>query len=298
MRPVRPRRPARPGRCLDRVDAQRPGLPRDGAGVLGAVARVLLQAPLDEVGDAVRHRRRQRRRLVVQVLPGDVGRRRAVEGASPGQALVGDDAEGVDVGRRADGPAGRLLGRQVGGGAHDEPRRLVVRARALREPGDPEVGDLHRAVVAHHEVAGLDVAVDDAHRVRGLQRVGGLRDDVEGAVDGQGALAGQLGRQRLAVDQLHDQPGADAVGRLAEVVHRGDAGVLQRARVPGLGAEPLARALVRPRPQQLEGHGSLEHQVGGAPDLGRPAPCQLRLEPVAPGDRRRRHAFTARAPPT
>ena len=51
-----------------------------------------------------------------------------------------------------------------------------MRVRGL---GDPEVGDLDPPVL-HQDVAGLDVPVDDAGRVRGGEAGGGVGTDARG----------------------------------------------------------------------------------------------------------------------
>ena len=101
------------------------------------------------LGDVAQHHRH--RRLGV------------VEGRRAGEQLVRDAADRVEVGPRTDVARHRLLGRHVGrrpdrraGGGH-----VGARARLLRRLRDPEVGDLDRAVLGHHQVLGLEVAVHD-----------------------------------------------------------------------------------------------------------------------------------------
>src|SRR5581483_11818765 len=148
-------------------------------------------------------------------------------------------------------------------------------------PRDAEVGDLHRAVVTHQDVAGLDVAVDDAGIVGRLQRERDLADHVERPVDRQPALARQDARQRLAVDELHDEVGESV--RLAVVVDVGDAGVRQRRGGPGLGAEPLheTRLAGDLRAQDLHGNGSIEDVVVAPPDFAHAAAADTTVQRVA-----------------
>ena len=61
---------------------------------------------------------------------------------------------------------------------------LLSRARA----GDAEVGD-QRVPVGHHHVFGLDVAMDDALRVRVAERVGDFERDLDRVVDRELLLA-------------------------------------------------------------------------------------------------------------
>ena len=60
---------------------------------------------------------------------------------------------------------------------HREGRRDFVLARQA------EVEQLHVAVGPHHDVVGLDVAMDDPGDVRDRQRLGDLARDVDRAVD-------------------------------------------------------------------------------------------------------------------
>ena len=167
-------------------------------------------------------------------------------GRDAGQALVADDAEGVDVGGRGDLHALRLLGGEVLRGAHDHAG--AGERGGVAGLGDAEVGQLDHAVRADQQVARLDVAVHDAGPVRGRQPVGGLAEHVQRPVDGQRALVVQDRDQRLALDELHDQEGellgAAVVDGLAVVVDRGDVRVGQRRGVPGLVAEPGEEARV------------------------------------------------------
>ena len=83
-------------------------------------------------------------RRVVHVLVGDGHRVVAGEGRPAADHLVEHDAERVEVAAGIDGEALRLLGREVGGGAHDRAGlgQVCSVARA-HGPGDAEVGDLH-----------------------------------------------------------------------------------------------------------------------------------------------------------
>ena len=94
-------------------------------------------------------------------------------------------------------------------------RRLGQRA------GDAEVGDLHPALAGHQDVAGLDVAVDEAPVVRGGERAGRLGDEPRRGARRQGAAPPDDRREVLALDELHDDERPDRVR--AVVVDRDDA---------------------------------------------------------------------------
>ena len=75
----------------------------------------------------------------------------------------------IEVGAGVELHAHRLLGRRVAGGAEHRARRLGP-ARLGERAGQAEVGDAHDAVLVEQQVRGLDVAVQDAARVRVLER--------------------------------------------------------------------------------------------------------------------------------
>ena len=84
-----------------------------------------------------------------------------------GQQLEGDDGERVAVRGGGRGLAHRLLGGEVGGGAE----HLAGLGDLLLpgEAGDAEVADREPVVVVEQQVGGLDVAVDDAGGVGGVE---------------------------------------------------------------------------------------------------------------------------------
>ena len=105
----------------------------------------------------------------------------APEGSLSGGHLVEDDAQGEEVralvdrlalhllgghvGDRAERPA--LLGQRLGG-----QRSGLLRRRLQPQFGQPEVQHLHPAVVGHHDIAGFQVAMDDALFVRCREGIG------------------------------------------------------------------------------------------------------------------------------
>ena len=117
-------------------------------------------------------------RLLVHVRPeqGDVGRPR--ERRLPGQALVEDAGERVDVRARVDVVARDLLGRDVLERADDVTgsRDAAERAGPLREAEVGEVAVLLARGDGDQDVRRLDVAMDEPLLVRCVQ---GLRDLLE-----------------------------------------------------------------------------------------------------------------------
>ena len=100
----------------------------------------------------------------------------------------------------------------------------------------PKSSTFTEPLAAHHDVRGLEVAVDDALVVGGRQRFGQCRADRHEAVDRHPALGDEL-VERLALDELHRQE-VDAVG-LLDGVDGDDARVIERGEGLGLALEAL-----------------------------------------------------------
>src|SRR4029079_5232240 len=95
----------------------------------------------------------------------------------------------VDVHRMADGAAFEALGRHVVGGAHHAAGAGQL-AHPVGRTGDAEVHEVDEVVPVaavlgrEQDVGRLDVAVDEVHRVRGIEGAGGLPDHVDRGVRG------------------------------------------------------------------------------------------------------------------
>jgi len=139
--------------------------------------------------------------------------------------------------------------------------------------GQAHVGEFDEPLAGEHDVAGLDVAVDEVAVVCGPQALGHLADDRHrlGRVEPLADLQ-QVG-QRPAIDVLHDD--GHGVGERPDLVNRHDVRMRQDRRSAGLPQEPLAglRLAGRSRMQHLDRH----HPV----HLHLPAPVDDRLGPPA-----------------
>ena len=150
----------------------------EGVGALEALAGVLLQRPhhhrVERRGDLRVDRARPLRRLrdlFHRHRDGAIG----LEGDAPGQRLVEDHPDRVEVGDAGDVEALRLLGREVVRGPH---HRAGLGDLGDAGAGDPEVGDDRLALVVDDHVLRLQVAVDDAVAVGeagGLQHLADQR---------------------------------------------------------------------------------------------------------------------------
>jgi hypothetical protein len=122
-------------------------------------------------GDLRGHPRRQRRQLLFQVCQ----RHRqgfSGEGRPAGQALERHDAQRIQVGSGRRGRTHRPFWCQVRRSSHQ--RLWAGKVRGSSRAGNTEISDLHLPDPADQQVAGFDVAVYQAGRMRGLQSLGGL----------------------------------------------------------------------------------------------------------------------------
>ena len=247
------------------------------------------------VGGVVRgHGLEQRDDLEVEAL-GDLGttlealagggQRRALVRRAPGEGLDHDEAERVDVGGRAHGLAADLLGGEVGRGADDDAG--VGDAGGVGDEGDTEVGEVGPPVAVEEDVAGRDVAVQDAGPVDVTERVGHRRHGQQRLGDRERAVGETVG-QVAALEQRHHDEGpavhaADVVdGHEVRVVHRrGQRDLALDARVVG-------------HREDLHGGVAVEEEIVGAVDLGARAPAdqlaegEALTETLGQGSRRRR----------
>ena len=237
----------------------------------GPEARIFGQHVLDQSfqgGRDLRVQTRGRHRRLRDNGVQDADLRVGAEGVLPGGQLVQHQAERKDVGGGVHRFGPRLLRRHVEQCADPGARVRTAAARrgALgsaggKAAGQAEVEHLHDAVVAHHEVRGLDVAMDDAGGMGGRQRLGRLPEQ-----PGQFFHGPALADQRLQgppFDQLHAEKGP--AGGLPGVIDRADVRVVQGAGGAGLAAEArqpygVPGTLLG---QELQGDGPVEAVLPG-----------------------------------
>jgi hypothetical protein len=188
-----------------------------------------------------------------------------------GGHLVEHGAEAEQVAARVELLAAGLLGRHVGHGAHGDAGRGQGLGASYRlrhgearglHLGQPEVQHLGLAAGGDEDIGGLDVAMDDAAPVRGVEGVGYLNGEVEEEPQGKRA-AGDLLVQQLAFEELHGEEGL--VLMLLDGVDGADAGMVQGAGGAGLALEALQGGGVAGQVggQELEGHAAVQPNVLG-----------------------------------
>ena len=254
-----------------------------------ALRRVAPERPLERPPEKRRHVR------LARGLGGRVDDPRQGERPAAVERLVERDREAELIAARVDGAAVALLGRHVrrgadaGAGARQrlEGRRGarlgltgLGRADAARQP---EVEDAHPSVGADDHVLGLEVAVDDAERVRRGEAAPGGEVDVADLAPRAPPLV-TPGAERAAWHVLHRDE--HALAERADVVHGDDVGVGEARQRASLAEEPraplgIARA-VEVGPHDLDGDGAIElgvvrgiddaHAAGAEPFEDRVAP--------------------------
>ena len=95
----------------------------------------------------------------------------------------------------------------------------LAQRRVLDRLGQTEIEQLH-ARLGDHDVAGLQIAMDDPRFVRAVERLGDLDAIADHLLERQRPFRQAVGKA-LAVDELHDQIS------VADVVERADVRVVE-----------------------------------------------------------------------
>ena len=263
--------------------------------VIEAIVGRFLQAAAHDVDEHARHLAmaviaRDRRRLLVQVhldrrrLRGAAERRRARE------HLEEHDADGVEIGATIDALAARGFGRHVARIAERHAGGGVM----LDLPGelrDAEVDQFDELGIAaatnEHDVAGAHVAMHDAVRVCGGERVAQLRGDARGACGRQARGAIEHAPQIVAGEILHHVGDALSARLEDEVVDLDEVLAAELGDGARFAEEARHRFVVERevRAQELDGGSAPELVVAAEVDLRRRAAAEAPLEAVAADER-------------
>lgn len=189
----------------------------------------------------------------------DTGGALAGEGAFAAAHFVEDATEGEEVATGIDGFALELFRGHVLQGSGDfaaggDGGDGGVGGGGDGLDGEPEIEELD-ALFGEQNVAGFEVAVDDAFFVGGIEGVEDLGGDGESFVDRQGAGKGR------AVDVLHDE-----IVR-ADVVEGADVGVVEGGNGAGFGVEAVGESLFG----ELDGDEAFQAGVACFPDFAHAA---------------------------
>ena len=149
----------------------------------------------------------------------------------------------------------------------------------VQQLGHAEVQQAHLAFGRHQDVARLQVAVHHQPRMRKLDRLQHLQEQLHPLAQAGTPAVAVLG-DGLAVHVLHGQPGLGLAARAvfgAGVIEPGDQRVLQRGEDVALALEAQRQRGWRAmQPGQLQGHGPLQFAVHpfGQPDAAHAALAQ------------------------
>ena len=136
--------------------------------------------------------------------------------------------------------------------------------------GQTEVEHLDGAVRRHLDICGLQIAVNDAALVGGIEGIGDLTRDVHRLFHRHGASRQPI-RECVALDELHDQ--RVRRGRFLEAVDVRDVRVIQRGEHLSLAAE--AREAIgivgHGGEEDLDRHVAIQPPIATAVDFAHPA---------------------------
>ena len=238
-------------------------LGQGGGGIRRTVVGILAEQafdPLAERGREIGAMLGQRRQRMLQVGGGDQGSVVALEGHATGECLVVNDAEGVQIRAGVDQAAGEEF---RGHGVHRAGGGGVGHAAGGQRLRQAKVDDLQVEGVVHvpenEQVAGLEVAVQQARLMGGADAGQGLAHQFAEILQGQRPLAQSL-FQALALEHLHDQVGALAV--LAVVEHGDEVGMADAVEPARLAQQVFLAGAVGV--QSLEGDVPVLRGVEGA----------------------------------
>jgi hypothetical protein len=110
-------------------------------------------------------------------------------------------------------------------------------SRRLSHLGEAEVENRRVPASGDEDIGRLDVAVDDAVRMRGVERIGNLDGEIEKLLDRDPLTPGLI-RQHLPIEQFHDEKVLSVA--LPDVIQRADVRVTQLRDRSGFSLEALA----------------------------------------------------------
>ena len=179
-----------------------------------AKSGVTLEAVHDDTGDPIWQIRLQEFRIfrlffyaLIHHLPGGFAGERNVAG----HHLVHDQSQRIEIAAVIDRSAFDLFGRHVARRADKSTAAGHAHFRGLERSGEAKIGNEHLIVFADQDIVWLEVAMDDAFGMRGVEGVAHLPGKFEAAVERQRAFLFQDSVEVFAVHESHGDE-LDAVG--------------------------------------------------------------------------------------
>ena len=165
----------------------------------------------------------------------------------------------------------------------------------VRQARQAKIGQQHVAARVQHDVAGLEIAMQDSLFVRRRQPRAQFAGDLDTLVGGKAADPANQRRQILPVHVFHRKE--HLAFDLAEIVNAADVGMRNLARDANFVAEARQSGFIAGDAlgQKLERDWLLERQVVGAVDLAHSAFAEQRDDAIALREQRsgRKPAFGA-----
>src|SRR6202012_3909866 len=147
-----------------------------------------------------------------------------------------------------------------------------------------------RGATDEHDVAGLQVAVDDAIRVGGVEPADDLLEEVEGQCGLEWPIVANVFAQGMAVEELHAEEPDFGSGRrdiAVELVDAADVGMRNGAGLFYFPAKAFDHgvALREIRTDRLDGHTLPKLRVPGFVDFAHATACNeaMNLNPAGDG---------------
>ena len=156
-----------------------------------------------------------------------------------------------------------------------------TRTFAIQKFRQAKVENLRLTCGRHHHVAGLDVAMNDAARVRSSQRVGDLDSNRKRAAQIQGPARDKL-THVLPVDELHRNEVNPL--NIVEIKNRADVRMIERGCEPRFALEPLEVGFLgrQFRRQDLDHDRPAQLGIGRFVNCSLPAGANHFEDPVIP----------------
>ena len=219
----------------------------------------------------------------MNMLVCDRQRKLADKRQASSQHLEDDHTDRIEIGGGHRRASLGLLGRNVVG--RSDYGSVLREHRLLRRARDPEIGNLHRVVLADEKVLRLYVAMDDADRMSSCNAIEHLTRVANGHAGGERRVSRDDLLERAAGHIFHDDERLP-IGYPVVIDHN-YVGVVQRGDRRRLASKALHEHRIGGKrgSEQLQRDQATELHVTREKYLGHTTHAEPRIDLVAPGDR-------------